>query len=179
MKNASKIILIVLVAMFFISGCNKNDDVLYEKDGVSIKIENLEEIKFIGKEINDFSYWEKMHSDGTMNKLQTLAKNQNEGIVHIGNGYFAGVQSKNSYNEEEDKIVSQFDTYIIEKNKWIVASADINYTEQDLDSMKNIISEYLELNKDVKIKEDAPVIEFYPVSVNALDTDYKVMFAIQ
>lgn len=179
MKNASKVILAVLIAMIFIVGCNKNDDVLYEKDGVSIKIENLEEMKFIGKEINDFSYWEEMHSDGTMNKLQTLAKNQNEGIVHIGNGYFAGVEAKNSYNEEEDKIVSQFDTYVIEKNKWIVASADINYTEQDLDSMKKIIDEYLELNKDIKIKEDAPVIEFYPVSVNALDTDYKVMAVIQ
>ena len=179
MKRASKIILIVLMTVIFISGCNKNDNVLYEKDGVSIKIENMGEIKFIGKEINDFSYWEQMHSDGTMNKLQTLAKSTNEGIVHIGNGYFAGVEAKNSYNEEEDKIVSQFDTYIIEENRWIVAFADINYTERDLDSMKDVINEYLDLHKDIEIKDNVPVIELYPVSVNALDTDYKVMVAIQ
>ncbi len=178
MKKVSFLSLVLIMIMIF-AGCSGKTDALYEKDGVSIKIENLGEIKFLGEKIEDFSAWEKMHSDGTMAKLQGLSKTTDEGIIHINKGYFAGVVAKEEYKEEEQTKVSKYDTYAISSGKWIIAFADINYTEQNLDSMKSVINEYLEENKDIEIDENKEIIEFYPVSANALDTDYKVMIPLK
>ena len=161
------------------AGCSGKTDALYEKDGVLIKIENLGEIKFLGEKIDDFSDWEKMHSDGTMAKLQTFGKTTDDGIIHLNKGYFAGVVAKEEYKEEEKSKVSKYDSYTIPAGKWIIALADINYTEQDLDSMKSVINEYLEENKDIQIDENKEIIELYPLSANALDTDYKVMIPLK
>lgn len=179
MKKASKILLLILMTGIFIVGCNKNKDVLYSKDGISIKIEDAEELNFVGKEIDDLSYWVEMYSEGDMTELKSLAKTSKQSVIHKEKGYFVGVGEKDNYSEEEKELLSKFETYKVTKNKWIVASADINYTEQNFDTMKKVIQEYIELNNDIKIKEGVPEIEVYPDSVNEYDTDYKVMIAIQ
>lgn len=179
MKKASKSLLLILMIGIFIVGCNKNEDVLYTKDGISIKIESVGELNFVGKEIDDLSYWVKMYSDGEMTQLKSLSNTSKENIIHKEKGYFVGVGEKDSYTEEEKGILSKFETYKVPKNKWIVASADINYTEQNIDTMKKVIQEYIDLHKEIKIKDDVPEIEVYPDSVNEFDTDYKVMIAIQ
>lgn len=178
MKKVSFLLTILIMVMVF-AGCSGKTDALYEKDGVSIKIENLGEIKFLGEKIDDFSDWEKMHSDGTMAKLQAFGKTTDDGIIHLNKGYFAGVVAKEEYKEEEKSKVSKYDSYAVPTGKWIIALADINYTEQDLDSMKSVINEYLEENKDIQIDENKEIIELYPLSANALDTDYKVMIPLK